>query len=397
MKYLLTVLCGFMLFAGCNEDNEVTNDTESKENTVIVYVTGDNSLNEFVDENVNDAISATEHLDDSCRLVMIVDKRYAKPYILEVKKGVVEKRTDYDKDFTMTDPAEMKEVLTSVMNEHKSNNFGLLLWGHSTGWFIESDSVKTRGYGPDSESGTGQTSSKWINFPTLASVLESLPLKFEYIIGDCCLLQCAEVAYELRNSTHYLIGSPAETTSVGFPYKQIVPYLFDFSESSYFKIADIGNHYYYDTEEITLPLSVVKTSAMQDLASATKGVIEAGALPYPVSTSDAVYYFKWYDKKNVKTPIMYDIRSIMKRNVATNHYTQWEKALDAAVIYKKRCNKWITSYQWTDDFTVTDDNYGGMSMYFPMEKMDGMPYYDCNENIKKMQWYEAAGIDKYTK
>ena len=173
--------------------------------------------------------------------------------------------------------------------------------------------------------------------------------------------------------------------------------MFDFSESSYFKIADIGNHYYYDTEEITLPLSVVKTSAMQDLASATKGVIEAGALPYPVSTSDAVYYFKWYDNKNVKTPIMYDIRSIMKRNVATNHYTQWEKALDAAVIYKKRCNKWITSYQWTDDFTVTDDNYGGMSMYFPMEKMDGMPYYDCNENIKKMQWYEAAGIDKYTK
>ena len=41
MKYLLTVLCGFMLFASCNEDNEVTDDTESKENTVIVYVTGD--------------------------------------------------------------------------------------------------------------------------------------------------------------------------------------------------------------------------------------------------------------------------------------------------------------------------------------------------------------------
>ena len=29
MKYLLTVLCGFMLFASCNEDNEVTDDTES--------------------------------------------------------------------------------------------------------------------------------------------------------------------------------------------------------------------------------------------------------------------------------------------------------------------------------------------------------------------------------
>ena len=53
----------------------------------------------------------------------------------------------------------------------------------------------------------------------------------------------------------------------------------------------------------------------------------------------------------------------------------------------------MTSYSWLGDFT--DDNYGGMSMYFPMDDYDKMTTYKPNENIKTTQWYKAAGIDQY--
>ena len=84
-----------------------------------------------------------------------------------------------------------------------------------------------------------------------------------------------------------------------------------------------------------------------------------------------------------------------KNNVPAKANTEWKKALAAAVVYKKGSNRWTTSYSWLNDFTVTDENYGGMSMFFPMEKYNKMTIYLPNERIGKMQWYKAAGIDQY--
>ena len=48
---------------------------------------------------------------------------------------------------------------------------------------------------------------------------------FDYILFDACLMSQVEVAYELRDTADYLILSPAEVMSAGFPYFKITKYL----------------------------------------------------------------------------------------------------------------------------------------------------------------------------
>ena len=395
MKYLLTVLCGLFLLASCKDDNDDPVE-ELLDRTVILYVTGDNNLSSDALNNITSlAVGSTGIVNG--KIVVLVDNYDTKPTMLVIGNGVVEIQEEFDKEFYMTSPSMMQLLLTSVMNEYKSKSYGLIIWGHSTGWLIEKDTIpynqlKTRGYGYDNNGGGSTTTSIWINYPTMAKVLESLPSKFDFIVGDCCLLQCAEVAYELRNSTDYLIGSPAETPNDGIPYKEIVPYMFDTSVDSYFKIAQTiaDKTYYFSEVSYNSPTSVIKTSEMENLAAATKKVISQGLLPYPINDSQAIYYFNYGGIK-----IMYDMQNIFKNNVPAEAYTEWKKAFDAAVVYKKGSNRWTTSYSWLNDFTVTDENYGGMSMFFPMEKYNKMTIYLPNERIGEMQWYKAAGIDQY--
>ncbi|MBQ4036045.1 MAG: hypothetical protein II623_11385 [Paludibacteraceae bacterium] len=46
------------------------------------------------------------------------------------------------------------------------------------------------------------------------------------------------------------------------------------------------------------------------------------------------------------------------------------------------------------DFTVTEDYFSGVSMFFPMDQYT-YEEWSCNEAIKKMDWYYAAGWSSF--
>ena len=108
-----------------------------------------------------------------------------------------------------------------------NGNYGLVLWGHGSGWLIEQEVTpknSRRGFGVD----VGDNNSndrRWINITTMANILKELP-HMKFIMGDCCCLMCLENLYELRNTCDYIIGSPAEIPYSGAPYDQIVPDFF---------------------------------------------------------------------------------------------------------------------------------------------------------------------------
>lgn len=387
-----------MLFTSCKDDNDGPQEN-LLEKTLIVYVTGDNNLSDNVMDNIESMVAGSVGLGEKNKIVVLSDNNNTKPMKLVVCNGKVESQEESESEYYMTSPTMMKLLLTNVMNDYKAKSYGLLFWGHSTGWLMETDTLayntaNTRGYGYDNNGGGSSLNSIWINYPTMANVLETLPSKFDFIIGDCCLLQCAEVAYELRNCADYIIGAPSETPEFGIPYKETVPYMFGSSSDSYMKIAEAitANTLYDSGVYYNSPSSVIKASEMENLAAATKKVIAQGLLPYPVNTAQAIYYYKYSGIK-----IMYDMQDIFLKNVSTEAYDEWKKAFDAAVIYRKPSNRWLTSYAWTKDFSISDDTYGGMSMFFPMEQYDKMSKYLPNERIRNMQWYWDAGIDQYAR
>ena len=52
----------------------------------------------------------------------------------------------------------------------------------------------------------------------LADAMADAGFHTEYILFDACYMSSVEVAYELKDVTHYLIASPTEVLSYGFPY-----------------------------------------------------------------------------------------------------------------------------------------------------------------------------------
>ena len=75
-----------------------------------------------------------------------------------------------------------------------------------------------------------------------------------------------------------------------------------------------------------------------------------------------------------------------------------EAVFNQAVVYSKTSTFWQAKYieenndhNGFKDFTVTEEAFGGVSMFFPQTKHNDSPYYKHNELIKQMAWYYAVG------
>jgi hypothetical protein len=192
---------------------------------------------------------------------------------------------------------------------------------------------------------------------------------------------CVENAYELRDVTDYIIGSPAEIPAIGAPYNTVVPAMMD-KDNFYMTIVDR----YYEQKLQSgkkVPLSVVKTSEMQSLAYATRTVLKTmdfSKSTYPIMT-DLIYYCDYN---------YYDMNHFILTYASEADYTNWKKAFDNAVVYKKFANRWDTSYHVNFDFDINEQTYGGLSMFVPRYNLR----FTDNELIKKMAWYYAAGYSE---
>lgn len=411
MKYFLTMICAAILLISCDSDDECIN-TEIKEpaiypkaeRTVIVYISAENNLSPFATSDINEMARGSIMMPANTNLIAFVDKndKNKPPYILRMRNGEMETDTYYnnDTDFYASDPERMYETLHWIMTRYPAETYGLVLWGHASGWVIEKDSISPSpamnkpqrayvvDYGTDNITGNG---AKWMNIPSMAGALGRLPHRLLFIFADCCNFQNAEVAYELRNVTDYIIASPAEIPNVGAPYDKVVPDMFDTSDDFYKKMVDDYHSMKTNAGE-QVPLSVVKTSGMEALAKATQELTallgQAGKYPY---TENLIYYR--HTKKYGDVKLMLDMNDIMLRNISEEVYGRWKTVYDRTVIYKAMSKKWMTDGLVDFDFDMNEEKFGGMSMFVPLEIYDKKGYDFC-ETIQKMTWYYAAGVDK---
>ena len=381
----------FIDFTETDQEQELTADR-----TVLVYMSGENSLYDFIDSDMNEMKTGSKKIGDNNLLVYVDRGRTQElPWLARIRNGeIVDKVTISEmgiseKDEYATDPKVMEAVVSYAFSRYpaKNQDYGLVLWGHASGWLLE-DSVavgaRQRAYGIDNGKNTASDSGKWINIPTLASVLSKLP-HLSFIFADCCNFQCLENAYELRQVTDYLIGSPAEIPGDGAPYDTVVPVMF---EPTAFPRAIVDRYFAQKSMGLEVPLSVIRTDRLENLAAATREALRTivpgfgGELP---NMDGLIHYYFTYR--------YYDANDFMLKYLPATDYTVWKNALDQAVSYKKMATMWQTNRQWDSnygDFTVTEARYGGASMYIPQTA----DYTHYQETIKKMAWYHAAGYQE---
>ena len=398
--------------AGCKKDNDepVKKDTQR---TVVVYISGDNDLSDHgaPASDINEMKEGATDIPSDGRLVVFVDRKSGneKPFIAEIKNDKnqpVDTLFKYSTDLYASDPNLFSEVLERVAGLCPSKEYGLVLWGHGSGWIVERDTVaQHRAYGID-ETGSG-SGGKWMNITQMASALKDLQTKnvmpkLSYIFADCCNMMCVEAAYELKDVTEYMIGSPAEIPGYGAPYQLMVQQLFKSGSNLYRGIIDTYYNYYADFDNLnygernswpymkdgySVPLSVIDTKYVGELANMTHDMLERAQGGYPMypETPDlsgiAFYLYNPID-------IMYDMRAIMERLLSAEDFTTWDSTYQQAVPYYRMSMKWMTALQ-AHTFSTFDPNlkYGCVSMFIPRKgpsySYGSMP---MNKTVQNFVW-----------
>ena len=403
-----------MTFTACSKEDNMLMDLDRKaqliasmnapaERTVLVYLAGKNNLSKSLQTNLEQMKAGSKYIGNNTLLAFVRrDKQGEQPWLARISNGELTDSVSLDdmgictSNMQACNPELMEQVLQYAFSHYPANEYGLVLGGHSTGWLIEQEPDNTRGFGVDNGDGYAYSTrnQKWINVPTMAQVLEHVP-HLKFIFADCCNFMCLETMYELRNVTDYIIGSPAEIPAEGAPYDQIIPAMFE-KNTFCTSIIDI----YHRVQNGNVPLSVVKTSAMDQLASATRYALDIvqekigngyadtqGLIHYGYSSSSAQFHHEYN--------IFYDAGDFFRSQLSESDYQQWKQALDEAVVEKRFAKQWRTCMTWRytySDFEMTEEKYHGVSMYIPQDSNTeyGKYYARNNEDIKQLKWYQSV-------
>lgn len=404
MKHLSTAFLALSTLFVCSacgsDDPEPAKETCGR--TIIVYMAAENNLSSYAQENIDDMIKGAKSLASNDRLLVFVDRnsKTEKPFIMRLT-GNEAQPTDtlykYSTDFYSSDAGKMKEVLAWCMENYPSESYGLVLWGHADGWMIHTpitawkNSVRkqSRAFGWDTGDDIGG-SDNWMEIADMRDALAALPHDFKFIFADCCAFQSVEVAYELRNVTDYIVASPAEIPGAGAPYETVIPAMYNRSDVSMCRqLCDLYNEDGGTGNRVAI--SAVDTDKLDDLADATNEVIVNALNGKTFNMDGLVYYFNNVNMFYPAERIMYDMMDFMRQNTDGETFQKWKQAYDAAVIYKRMSTQWDTAALVNfKDFTVTGDNFGGMSMFVPLERYN-TTVKNYNTLIKQTSWYNAAG------
>ena len=412
MKKYLILMIATVLFNACSKDDEPADVGSDSERTVLVYMAGENNLAPFVIDDLTEMKKGSLSLDNRHNLIVYIDEQDKKPFMARVKDGHLVDSVAMDRSIS-ADPAVLESMLSRARTKYPAKSYGLVLWSHSTGWLITNDSIPyawTRAYGLDQ-----QERSVWMNIPSMSHAIDKAMggEKLTFIFGDCCDFNCIETAYELRNVTDYVIGSPAEIPDLGAPYHLMVPNLFNTSENFYQSIIDCYyNHYledfkarpeYYwnlktgDLVGYSQPLAAVKTSALEELAQATAKLLST--IPDKLTPEGVLDLNKvTYWGHNFVKRFDYDICHTLKRNTAAADYKEWETVFKKAVPYSTYSARWLTSANQLRnemlDFDAKADDCGVVGMFFPNQVYKSTTP-DWNKAIQQFQWNNVIRWQQY--
>ena len=390
---------------GCSSDDD-TFSARQGEHTILIYMAAENNLTADVMRNLQELKEGTRQLSDNNNVVIYVDRSSSKelPWMARVSRGQITDSVSLkdmgisDKDELTSDPHVFEDVIRYAFQRYPATkDYGLLLWGHSTGWILEDDIPYTRGFGVDNgRNDVNSAQGKWLNVTTMARVLKKLP-HLKFIFADCCNFMCLESIYELRQVADYIIGSPAEIPEIGAPYNTVVPALLSSSDNFAVQSADMC--FERKVKGLELPLAVAKTSEMEQLAQATRVALKAVnnelSGGFPDMTGIMYYYYRnpkffYHPEYNV----FYDAGDFFRTHLTEADYQSWKQALDKVVVYKKYSTKWNTDKMWDtfygSNFIISPEKEHGVSMFVPQSPLSG-DYAKYNLDIQQYEWYKAAG------
>lgn len=205
----------------------------------------------------------------------------------------------------------------------------------------------------------------------LADAMADAGFHTEYILFDACYMSSVEVAYELKDVTHYLIASPTEVLSYGFPYITMGKHLL--GTPNYKGIVDSFISFYssynlpYGTVAVTdcTQLDALSAIAQQINAAATEQLVPNG-----VQIMDGY-----------SPTLFYDLGHLMSlKDAGTVLTAAFAEQLEKTVPYKGHTGQYFTTLK---DAPVDIKHYSGLNT--SQGSLNHMA-----DRLSETAWYKAT-------
>lgn len=223
------------MVAACKKEAVDIPKSKEVKRLVMAYMVADNDLDYFAVQNIND-MEAGMSEDFEGKLLVYIDRNNKgyppHPYLMEIQHDttarIISKIVCTWPEQNSADANMLRRVISEAKNYYPEfTSLGLILWSHGSAWIPSNVPVNTK---------RGQVLGGRIKSfalddnPTDSAVMEIKSLaqslrgnSFDFILFDACYMGCVEMGYELKEMADFLIASPTEVLSYGFPYKKMVP------------------------------------------------------------------------------------------------------------------------------------------------------------------------------
>ncbi|OJV37323.1 MAG: hypothetical protein BGO29_05995 [Bacteroidales bacterium 36-12] len=289
---------------------------------------------------------------------------------------------DVYKEQNSTDTNIMRTVLSNIISNYPAQSYGLVLWSHGTGWYPKGTKVQyTENSANRMKTPKPLTKSFGIDMSdelNINDLKESLPVHFDFILFDACYMGSIEVLYELREKADYIISSPTEVLSYGYPYDLIVPYFFE-NSTNYRGIATEFINSYINLEGVfqTASVSVTKTAGLVELAEIVNKIMQ-DTLNLQYVSSNKIQQFEL-----TKNGYFFDFGNFISESTTlSQNKEKLEIALGNTILFKASTSKIF------DELQVK--KYSGLSVFLP--DSTNKEYYDF---YKQLDWFKDSSSNIY--
>jgi hypothetical protein len=191
--------------------------------TIMVYVNGKNNLEKFAIGDLNEM----EMVGSNSKVNIVVelgrmdgyddsngDWKTTRRYYVTKDNNTATIGSKMLKDLGSIDMGDYKNVIDFgkwAKAAYPAKKYMLIIWNHGSGWEKGMEQRITKGISYDEETGNH------INTPQMGQIFKGIG-GVDVYGSDACLMQMAEVDYELKDSVQYIVGSEETEPGDGYTY-----------------------------------------------------------------------------------------------------------------------------------------------------------------------------------
>ena len=353
----------------CKTSIEVKQRSGKAPQTIIVHFIG-TALQYYFNSNISRMLDALNgDIQGNAQIVVITTDSTNDATLYELRYDAVLGKAVQEKvkELSLPTPynADLFEAnLRAALEFAPAERYAMVIGSHGLAWVPKNSSVSVsrallrQGFNPlnlwqrnknaEMTRHLGDREPTRYDITEIATAIEANDIQLDYILFDACFMGNVESAYELRNATHHIIGSPCEIMGAGFPYAKVMPHMLTDGGTSY-DLDKICSEYveYYRTEATTTSacIGVIHTAELEALATEMKAVNLAG-----VKEGFSLDNVQYYEGQNPHS--FYDLGDMVEQSCAD---------ATAAAAFKAQLDKTVTSRYHTEQFYSA---YGSGNKYY---------------------------------